>query len=229
MAKRKRTARRPVKQPARQTSWRVIGGVIVAALVVVALLALALREPELQGLADYCRDNPNNCIAKGAADAPVTIVELSDYACSHCRDFNLDTAGLIEDLYVTPGDVRWVVLPFALSTQTIPVTAAAMCSNEQGRFFEYHKRLFETQAISLERTGFTAAAQDVGLDMAAFNSCVDSNRYQSSVQANLRAARLAGVNATPTFFVNGKKVEGNRPLPIFQQEIISALEDAGAG
>jgi protein-disulfide isomerase len=228
MAKRQQTTRRPTRQPKRETNWMLIGGIVLAGVVVIALLALAIREPEVAGLADFCAENPENCIVNGADDAPVTIIEVSDYGCSHCRDFNLETAGLLEDLYVTPGDVRWITLPFALSTTTVPAASAAMCAEEQGLFPEFHRRMFENQPASLERDGYTAVAQSLGLDMTAFNSCVDSNRYESTVSANVRAANLAGVNATPTFFINGKKVEGHRPLPTFQQEISTAMEIANA-
>lgn len=229
MAKRQRTTRRPARQPKRETNWLLIGGIVLAGVAVIALLALALREPAAAaGLADFCAENPENCIVNGSDDAPVTIVEVSDYGCIHCRNFNLETAGLLEDLYVTPGDVRWITLPFALSTTTVPAASAALCAEEQGLFPEFHRRMFENQPASGVPADHTAVAQSVGLDMTAFNSCVDSNRYDSTVSANVRAANLAGVNATPTFFINGKMVEGNRPLPTFQQEINAAKETANA-
>ncbi len=116
----KRIKRKPRDQ-SRQTNWWLIGAIIFGGIVVIfALLFLALQEPEPPSLAQYCHDNPDNCIFKGSADAPVSIVEISDYGCSHCRDFNLETAGLIDDLYVNPGDVQWITLPFALNAGTLP-------------------------------------------------------------------------------------------------------------
>lgn len=226
----KRVKRKPREQ-ARQTNWWLIGGIIVVGVIVIfALLFLALQEPEPTTLAQFCIDNPDNCIFKGSADAPVTIVEISDYGCSHCRDFNLETAGLLQDLYVTPGDVQWIVMPFALNTTTFPAAAAALCANDQGRFDEFHQRMFEIQGNPTTFTpeGFTQLAAELGLDQTAFMSCVVNAVHDSAVQDNIREASLAGANSTPTFFVNDKKLSGNHPLTTFQEEIASALGTADA-
>jgi protein-disulfide isomerase len=226
----KRIKRKPREQ-ARKTNWWLIGAIILGGLVVIfALLYLALQEPETTTLTQYCQDNPDNCISSGAEDAPVTIVEISDYGCSHCRDFNLETAGLLEDLYVTPGDVQWIVMPFALNAGTLPAAAAAMCANEQDGYEEFHRAMFERHgdpAIYVPE-GLSQVAATVGLDQASFDSCVASGTYNSVVQQNIREASLAGVNSTPSFFINGKKLSGNQPLPTFQAEIARALGVADA-
>jgi protein-disulfide isomerase len=194
----------------------LVGGIIIAGVVAVfALLFLALREPEPKTLTQYCLDNSDNCIFKGSADAPVSIV----------RDFNLQTASLLQDLYVTPGDVQWIIIPFALNAGTFPVAAAAMCANDQGQFDDFHRRMFEIQGDPAAYTpeGLGQVASDLGMDQAAFDSCVENAVYDNVIQKNIREASLAGVNATPTFFVNGKKLGGNYPLTTFQEEIASAL------
>jgi len=225
----KRVTKKPREQ-ARQTNWWLIGAFFVGIVIVFALLYLALQEPEPTTLAGYCVDNPENCLFKGSADAPVTIVEVSDYGCSHCRDFNLETAGLLEDLYVTPGDVRWITLPFALSATTVPAVEGAMCANDQGQFSQFHRRMFELQGTPSLYTpeGLSQVAADLGLDQAEFDSCVANGVYNSVVEKNVREASLAGVNATPTFFINDKKLGGNYPLTAFQSEISSALGTANA-
>jgi protein-disulfide isomerase len=202
----KRVKRKPREQ-ARETNWWLIGGIIVVGVIVIfALLFLALQEPEATTLTQFCLDNPENCIFKGAADAPVSIVEVSDYGCSYCRDFNLETAGLLEDLYVTQGDV------------------------DQGRFDEFHRRMFEIQGrpTAFTSDGFNLISGELGLDHAAFSSCLENAVYDSVIQDNIREASLAGVNSTPTFFVNDKKFSGNHPLTTFQDEIASALGTADA-
>jgi len=226
----KRVKRKPREQ-GRQTNWWLIGAIIFGGVVVIfALLYLALQEPEPSTLAQYCLDNPDNCIFEGSADAPVNVVEISDYGCSHCRDFNLETAGLLKDLYVSTGDVQWIVMPFALNDGTFPLAAAALCANDQGQFNEFHHRLFELQGdpmiYSSEGLGLLAA--DLGMDRAAFDSCFENATHANVVQANIREASLVGVNATPTFFVNDKKLGGNYPLTAFQAEIASALGDVDA-
>ncbi|HSG16143.1 MAG TPA: thioredoxin domain-containing protein [Anaerolineae bacterium] len=226
----KRVKRKPREQ-ARETNWWLIGGIIVVGVIVIfALLFLALQEPEATTLTQFCLDNPENCIFKGAADAPVSIVEVSDYGCSYCRDFNLETAGLLEDLYVTQGDVQWIVLPFALNATTLPAAAAAMCAADQGRFDEFHRRMFEIQGrpTAFTSDGFNLISGELGLDHAAFSSCLENAVYDSVIQDNIREASLAGVNSTPTFFVNDKKFSGNHPLTTFQDEIASALGTADA-
>jgi protein-disulfide isomerase len=230
MAKRKRTARR-ARREEKKTNWWLIGGIILIGIAGLAvLLVLSQQEAESQSLVDYCTDNPENCVTKGSPDAKVTILEVSDYGCSHCRDFNLQTAGLIEDRYVTPGEVQWIVFPFALSTQTVPAASAALCAGDQGRFFEFHRRMFDLQGSpqALTPDGYLQAARDLGLDADSFNSCLVDGVYDDVVQENIRAANAANVRATPTFFVNDKMLEGNHPLTDFQQEIASLISASDA-
>lgn len=222
MAKRVKKKRR---EQARETNWWLIGAIIFGgAVVVFALLYLALQEPDPLTLTQYCLDNPDNCVIKGPADAPVSVVEVSDYGCSHCRDFNLETAGLLEDLYVTPGEVQWIVLPFALSDTTFPAASAALCANDQGRFDEFHHRMFELQGNPAIYTpeGLSQVAGEVGLNRSTFDACVQNAVHDSVVEENIREASLAGVNVTPSFFINDRKLNGNLPLPTFQSEIVRA-------
>ena len=226
----KRLKRKPREQ-GRKTNYWLIGAIVFGGIVAIfALLYLALQEPEPSTLTQYCLDNPDSCIFKGSDDAPVKIVEISDYGCSHCRDFNLQTAGLLEDLFVTPGDVQWIVMPFALNAGTFPAASAAMCANDQGRFEEFHRNMFELQGNPAAYTpeGLSQLASSLGMDQAVFDSCVENAVYDSVIQKNIREASLAGVNATPSFFVNDRKLGGNLPLPAFQEEIASALGSADA-
>jgi protein-disulfide isomerase len=231
MAKKRRAARK-ARQPQRETNWLLIGGIVAAVLVVGGLfylLFLSLQDQDTpqraQALTEYCQENPDNCIAKGSSDAPVTIVEVSDYGCGHCRDFNLTTAPLLEDLYVRSGQVQWVVLPYALSASTAPAAEASMCAADQGVFFEFHNRMFEIQGEpqALTADGFREAAEELDLDVDAFNACFDGGKYVGVVQENVAAAFRAGVDATPAFFVNGTLLRGNQPLATFQQAINSIL------
>lgn len=242
MAKRVRRSRR-AQTAKRDTNWLLVGGIVAAgAIALFALLFLSLQEqdspqtsstdePQGQPLAEFCQENPENCIVKGAEDAPVTIVEVSDYGCGHCKDFNLETAGLLEDLYVTPGQVKWIILPYALGPQTTPASEAAMCANEQDGFFAYHRRLFEQQGdpLFMSEDGFKQAAEDIGLDLEAFEACLDDGNYGNTVQQNIRAATAVGVNSTPTFFINGEMYRGNQPLTTFQREINALIGTADAG
>lgn len=236
MAKRAGRSRRPRDLKERKTNWWVIGGIVgVGVIALFALLIMTIVDmdspdptstpPPGQPLAEYCEENPERCLTKGAEDAPVTIVEISDYGCGHCKNFNLDTAGLIEDLYVTPGQVKWVVLPFALGPQTVGAAEAAMCAGEQDSFFPYHTQLFRQQNDPdfLTNASYLRAAETVGLDVDAFDQCLDDNNYRNIVQLNSIAANDVGVNSTPSFFINGKLLRGNYPLTTFQAEINAVI------
>ena len=176
-------------------------------------------------MAEFCAQNPDNCVADGNKDAPVTIVEISDFGCPHCKDFHTETYADLVSQYVDTNQVYWVTLPFALSTTTLPASNAAMCANEQGAFHQYGEALFAQQSdpVALTRDGFVQAAEQVGLNMDAFNSCLAEGRYNSAIQDNVSAASRVGVSATPSFFINGRLLEGAVPISVFQQRISAAM------
>lgn len=203
-------------------NWLLVGGVIaVGTIGLFALLFVTLQNqgqptptaaPQV-ALQDFCAANDPNCIAKGDEDAPVTVVEVSDYGCPHCRNFNLNSAATFDETYVDTGQVRWVVLPYALRQDTVSASAAALCAAEQDMFFPYHLTLFQLQTsnIAFTEQGYMQSAETLEMNTDAFESCIQDGTYTSIVQRNMAAATSAGVSATPTFFVNGMKVEGNDP------------------
>ncbi|MDX1665351.1 MAG: thioredoxin domain-containing protein [Candidatus Promineifilaceae bacterium] len=234
MAKR-RPPRRQVREQ-RDTNWILIGGVVAVAVIgLFALLLLSLQEPLVPAenpepqaslvVQDFCEANEEACLEHGVPEAPVTVVEVSDYGCPHCRNFNLDELPTFEANYIDEGLVEWVVLPYALSDRTAPAAEASLCAAEQDSFFEFHHMMFEIQDsdLALTEEGFLTAAEQLDLDTGAFNACLESGRFASVVNENVSIASRAGVSATPTFFVNGNIVEGNRAAAL-EQEILAALE-----
>ncbi len=217
------------KQQTRETNWVVIGGLIVLGIAVFGgLLWLALRPTEsqiVQTLAEFCAGNPDNCAVRGEADAPVTMVEVSDFGCIHCTTFHRETEQALSEQYVDSGTVRWVVLPYALSTTTVPAAAAALCAGEQDRYFEFAHALFQIDPVETRITaaGYRQAAEAVTLDMDAFDSCMDDGRNLDIVNANREAARNNRVSGTPTFFLNDETLSGAQPLDVFAQTINSLL------
>jgi protein-disulfide isomerase len=208
----------------RRTNWAIIGGVVgLGVLALFALLFLAVREPQLLSLAEYCGENTTHCIAAGPADAEVTIVEVSDYTCPACREFNEQTAEQLMATYVETGQARYIVLPYArpvVQEEAGPAVEAALCANELERFFEFHRAAFALQdEAEITRDGLLRIGAEVGLDEAAFTQCLDGNEYGAIVEANIEAAREAGVQATPTFFINDALLEGAQPFIAFQQRI----------
>lgn len=213
-------------QKKKGTNWMVVGSIVlVSAVVLVALMALAFREPNTLDLAVYCDNNPDNCMTIGPNDAAARIVEVSDYGCSACRAFNLETAPLLEETYIGQEDVQYRVMPFAFGGQngypTMPSAVAAMCANEQDSFWQYHRALFEIQTTPAFNTesGFMDTAASLGLDMDEFAICLADNDYEDVIRENARAASLAGINSTPSFMIDGEVLRGNQPYSVFQMRI----------
>ncbi len=163
---------------------------------------------------------------RGPANAPVTILEWSDFQCPFCREAQPVLGRILVEF---PGQVRLVFKDFPLRSHVmaVPAALAARCAGAQGRFWEYHDMLFLTQP-AFEREALTAYARRLGLDTARFDDCLDRAAPRDDVIADQREGREAGVRATPTFFVNGRKIEGVVPLEECRDVIRSALREAGA-
>jgi hypothetical protein len=147
--------------------------------------------------------------ALGDENAPVLVIEFSDIYCSHCRVFHQTSFEDILQEYVATGKVRYVDYYFGFP-QSISDGAveAFMCAAEQGKYFTFKTALFETTVTG--GLDITTAGRNAGLHLDAFNTCRRSRRYQTAVQ-EIVVANNMGVTGTPTFFVNGEPVVGNRP------------------
>lgn len=211
---------RPVS--ARGTNWVLIGGVAIGGvLILVALLILATRQTEVETLASYCDNNPGACYVLGSPDAPVTMVEVADFGCTFCRNFHVETLPALVSQYVESGRMRFIVLPYALSDNTLPAANASMCAGEQGQYFPFADGMyynFDDPTIRT-RDGFFRVAATLDLDIEQFTQCVNETRYNAMVRANMRAAANNGVSSTPTFFINNSRINGAFPLATFQQRI----------
>lgn len=172
--------------------------------------------------------SPDDDPALGSPDAPVLIVEFSDFQCFYCARFANETLGPILDTY---GDsVRLVYRDFPLSSihpQAEKSAEAAQCAHQQGKFWEYHDLLFENQQ-ALDIGSLKVYAQQLGLDSEAFDDCLDSGHFATEVEQDLTDGVNYGVTATPTFFVNGRLVRGAQPLSVFQALIDEELAKQGS-
>lgn len=228
MAK-KVSKRRKAQTQQKQTNWILIGGVVgIGVIGLFALLFISLQgpaAPELLSLETYCEENPNNCIIEGADDAPVTIVEISDYGCTHCRTFYVETEPLLKEQYVSTGDVRFINVPFALSTATVPAANGGLCAAEQEKYLAFSQAMFQQydETDALERAGIVRAGEKAGLDSEQFTECLNQSRYNNVLQQNMQAVGEAGVSSTPNFFINGEHIEGAIPFAAFQQRIAVLL------
>src|SRR6267378_1149907 len=150
----------------------------------------------------------------GRADAPVTLVEFSDYQCPFCQRFFATTLSDIKKDYVDTGKVRYVFRDFPLDQihpQARKAAEAAHCAGEQGKYWEMHDLLFQNQG-ALAPPQLAEHAGAVGVDGAAFAACLSSGRYAARVARGLVDGAAAGVQGTPAFVVGrtqaGDVVEG---------------------
>lgn len=222
--------RREQEQRRRRLYW--IAGIAVVAVIVAAIIIL----PNLRGQAEIVAPPPfdwptTEGTSMGDPNAPVTIVEYSDFQCPYCRQFHEGTLRQIVENHVRTGEVRFEYNSFPfIGRESVEAANAALCAADQGQFFTYADYLFANQTG--ENVGaFTegrlqAIAQEIGLEMDSFEQCSSQNAHQDEVQAQYAAGLDAGVTSTPTFFVNGKEVNGALPYAQFRDEIEAALSNA---
>lgn len=169
--------------------------------------SLAASGPDAPGGIDVSNDP-----RLGDPDAPVTIVEFSDFQCPHCARFHEETFPALRTLY---GDqIQWVFVNRFFSSahpMARPAAVAAECAHRQGRFWPYAELVFAEQD-RLSRDRLDGHAQSVGLDLAAFRACVEGDEPAAEVDADQAEAERLGVDATPTFYVNGQAVVGAQPI-----------------
>ncbi len=163
--------------------------------------------------------------SRGPADAPVTVVEFTDYQCPFCMRHFRQTYPLLLREY---GDrVRYVVRNFPVIQNSAKAAEAAECAFDQGKFWDYHDRLFAGDR-SLDRETLERYAEEVGLDKALFNECLESGRKSPVVRRDIEDGRRFGVGGTPAFFINGRVLIGAQPFEVFQYYIEEALREASA-
>ena len=165
---------------------------------------------------------------RGPADAPVTIIEFSDYQCPFCRRAEPTVEQVLAQY---EGKVRFVFRHFPLDRihpMARGAAEASACAADQDKFWEYHAALFADDA-QLDRAGLDAAAAKTGLDMAAFKACVDGRKTQALVDADVKDGEAAGVSGTPAFFINGIPLRGALPAEEFHKVIDEELAAKAKG
>lgn len=165
--------------------------------------------------------------ARGPNDAPVTIVEFSDFECPFC---NNAAATIRQVLDKYPNQVRVVFRDYpvaSLHPRASKAHEAARCAGDQGKFWEYHDLLFE-RAPRLSPEDLKQYAQDLRLDSAAFGQCVDTGKFAAEVEKDTQEAMSLGLTGTPNFFINGRQLAGAQPLEAFQKLIDAELAKRAA-
>ncbi|MBI2002694.1 MAG: DsbA family protein [candidate division NC10 bacterium] len=217
------------------TRWRILGIVwtLVRVLGLVAMLALgiagAAAAAQAEALLEALERGPGP--NKGNADAPVTIVEFSDFQCSFCRKFWRETLPRIEEKYIRTGSVRFVYRHLAiLGPPSVQAAIAAECAHEQGKFWPYHDRLFASAGLfAFSESNLKRYAEELGLDTAKFGACLDAAGPREKVERETVVGRAIGMTGTPGFLINGGRMIGAQPYEVFDEIIEGLLKDAGQG
>ena len=173
--------------------------------------------PDLPRLDVSVDDDP----AKGADNAPVTIVQFAEYQCGYCGAAR-ETLDKVMDSY--PGKVRMVFRDFPLGfhDRAVPAAIAANCAGDQGKYWEMHDLLMDDQR-ALEDATFQAYARQLKLDLGAFETCKADPAQRAEVEADMAAGQELGVSGTPAFFINGIMLSGAQPFEQFQTIIDKEL------
>ncbi len=215
---------------------------IVVVLVVLGVLLFFWYYNENKGVG-VVKENKNNVSfvdisslvgddpVKGNENAPVTIIEFSDFQCPFCGKFFRQTYHQLEEKYIKTGKVKLVYKDFPLSFHKYAEKAAeaANCAYEQGKFWEYHDLLFANQDEwgNVGESKFIEYAQQLGLDMNKFRSCLNESKYKNEIIQDYNLGVRLGVKGTPTFIINGVVIVGAQPYPVFENVIEQALVAAG--
>jgi protein-disulfide isomerase len=218
-----------------------IGAVVVVAavaIIVINIMNSPARTPivEVNPVAHPQVDRNS----MGDPNAPVKIIEYSDFQCPFCKRFADETEHSIIETYVKTGKVYFTYRSMGNfvsdnirqgGTESRNSAMAAYCAADQGKFWEYKDSLYanwkgeDVGSFTIKR--LTAMAESIGLDLGEFNQCLKGGKYRSQVDQDNKDGLAAGVTGTPAFFINGQILEGAQPFATFQQAIEAALQAAG--
>lgn len=167
----------------------------------------------------------------GRDDARVTIIEFADFQCPSCALFHFGAGAVIFEEFVKTGKARFVFKQFPLlGEESFFAAYGAGCAGEKGRFWEYHDLLFAKQSQSEgENSGVFSVvnlariAEEAGLDKNEFSQCLRTEKYKSAALADAEDGRKAGVEGTPTVFINGRKMDGALPFAAYKKAIEEEL------
>lgn len=158
----------------------------------------------------------------GPADAPITIVEFSDYQCPYCRRWHEQVYKPLLDAY--PGKIRMVYRHLPLTSihpDAMAAAEAAMCAGDQDAYWPFHDKLFSGNSLDLQT--FTQYAQELSLNVEDFQTCLEEDKFKNAIETDSNFALDLGVRSTPTFFINGLALVGAQPLDVFKQVIDQEL------
>lgn len=171
----------------------------------------------------------------GNKNAPVTIIEFSDFQCPFCRRLFNDTIKAVKKNYIDTGKAKLIYRDFPLSFHegAQDYAQAAECADDEGKFWQMHDKIFEEQ----EKLGsgtvpypgretLSLWAGQIGLNVTKFKNCLESGKYKKEVEKDIQDGVASGVQGTPATFINGRMVSGAQPLSAFTAIIEEELQKA---
>lgn len=230
-----RERRRKKQQQQRMVVIMIVAGI---ALIAVAIIMVPTIIRNFQPVGDFTKPelNPRTMVngnTMGDPKAPVVIEEFSDFGCNHCANFAFGTAELIEEDYISTGQVYFISRStgnLLNNPNTQKAAEAAYCAADQDKYWEYSDLIFANQGllfyggVSYIDNYLNAFADTLDLDNKTFEDCLSSGKNEERVVTDGNDARIAGINSTPSFLINGTLVRGNLPYQEFQVYIDGALE-----
>ena len=169
----------------------------------------------------------------GNSEAPVKVMEFSDFGCGYCRRFHEETFPTLKEIYMDGGYVEWKFIPFVLGMfpNGLEAAMAGECAGEQDQFFPMQDRLFTSQSgwrnAEDPYAFFYDLAEDAGLDVERMKSCVEGGWREGNITANVRLGQQAGARGTPLFIIDGRQLPGAVPLADFRAILNAALVQKG--
>lgn len=225
----------------RQQRLIVIVGVVGVSLLIIGVLLAGVIRDALTPVGEIVKPEQiarpqASSNSMGDPNAPVKILEFSDFQCPFCKRFSDETEMSIVEAYVKTGKVYFTYVPYGPGGQWIGreserASIAAFCAGDQGKFWEMKDVIFANHTG--ENVGdytdkrLEAFAEYLELDMNAFTSCFSSSKFSSQINDGIAQGIQAGFNSTPSFLVNGRQLIGAQPFSEFQREIEAALQQAG--
>lgn len=178
---------------------------------------------------DISEDRP----ALGSSSAPVMVVEFTDYQCPFCRRFVHSTFPMLKRDFIETGKVHWQVrdLPLDFHSDARKAAQSVLCAREQDKFWKLRDSLFRNNA-NLSVDNIKTYASELKLDMSAFNTCFDSNKYMDVIDRDIATARELRITGTPTFLIgrvksgklSGRLIVGAQSPAVFSAEINKLLK-----
>lgn len=208
---------------AQASGAKTSSGIVTAPIAVPSIDISVVQQSQMELLL------PNVRHFKGDPKARVTMIEFSDFQCPYCGRFFVSTEPQINEQYIQTGKVRFGYFNYALlGPASVLAAEAAECASDQGKFWEYHDALFKSQTSEkwggFGKDNLKKFAEELGLNTATFNDCLDSGKYTALIKSDSNYASSLRVLSTPTFFINGRALVGAQPFEVFQQTFEAFLK-----